>query len=246
MSWGVTVYRHSRVDAQETKTLSIEGFDLAEYGYVTAYQYALVNNETLFVLGEVQSEDIVLSAISLKDSKKRVIAQYDLGLTFFLMKAPWMVFFLNNLQPSLPFVMIEYRSGNVITGEEETTTYLEVYRVDPDQATLLQREQLTELWIGYRPDDRKGKYRYAGHPQEPAQTDLIRYFLTDVNNDGYADILIWKRRYVSRTNEDTRKGDFYLEKEELHVMYFEFEGMTFSPMVPLDNVRVKYLDDIIW
>lgn len=251
-SWGVTIYPCKQVLADASKQLTIAGIDLATYGYTTIHQYVLDDNR-LFVLGtKINPADSkrrdtipILSVISRQDLQEIVIAEYDTNLSYFLMHTPWMVFFLNNLPSSLPFILIEYRDGNVARTGEETTTYLEVFRVDAEHGTLLQCEPLTTLDIGYSFADQEGPYRYMGGTEDArVQTDMMRYLLTDANGDGYADILIWKGHYVVMEKTDPRQGDFFFDHEELYVMYFDPKAQTFSSITPLDDIRVKYLDEI--
>jgi hypothetical protein len=252
LSWSVTVYNSSKVD--DIMNLSIEGVNLAEYGYVRVYQYALVNNDVLFVLGFMKNRDTILSSISLEKRESIIITQFSPTLGWSVRKAAFRVFFLQNLQSSRPFVMLEYTDGNISRYSEETVIYLEVFGADSEENyTLLRQEQIAETNILHAgiSSDRQYTYRYIqvddmSEDPGPAKAEFPTVFFSDANDDGYADILVWKRRYISRTKEDTGRGSFILDQEELHVMYFEPKDMTFSALTPLDSKRWKDLGEILF
>ena len=148
-SWGVRVYDCVRVNADNRTRLQIAGVDLARYGYVEVYHYARVNDEAIFVLGrklsdpkDPYSQVPRFSVIFLDNQKETIIAQLRDMAAQFVMRATWKVFFFTNLQPSPPFVLLEYLEGEFVQKLllVERETYLEVYRLDSGQATLLQQE----------------------------------------------------------------------------------------------------------
>lgn len=248
--WGVITYKSSRVD--DIMNLSIEGVDLAEYGYVRVYQYALVNNDVLFVLGFMKNRDTILSSISLEERESVIIAQFSSTLGWSLRKAAFRVFFLQNLQSSRPFVMLEYTDGNINRYSEETVKYLEIFRADSDEHyTLLRQERIAETNVQYEGmvSDRTYQYTEVDDMSEdpgPAKAEFPTVFFSDTNDDGYADILILNRRYLSRTREDTERGSFMFAQEKLSVMYFEPDKMTFSEQNPFDSKRWKDLGEVLF
>ncbi len=250
--WGVITYKSSKVD--DIMNLNIEGVDLTEYGYVEVYHYALVNTDMLFVLGAMKTRETILSSISLEDHKSIVIARFSSTLGWSLRKAAFRVFFLQNLQPSVPFVMLEYTDGNISRYSEETAESLEIFRADSeDHYTLIRQEKIAETNVLYEGIHSEANYKYRyievddmSEDPGPAKAELPTVFFSDANDDGYADILIWKRRYVSRTREDRERGAFILDQEELHVIYFEPEEMTFSALTALDSKRRIGLGEILF
>jgi hypothetical protein len=249
--WGISVYPSS--EAEDIDQLMIAGVDLEEYGYAHVYQYVLVQEKTLFVLGSKKEDERafapLLSAISLNDRKATVVVEYSPNLIWSLDRTSFTVFFLDHLSPSRPFVLIHYAKGNIYReGEERVKSYLELFRVEPERGTaqLLRKEQLTEWDIAYNSEP-DSQYKYEGFSEPgPAKKDLTTIFFSDANQDGFADILIWKRRYVSRAIDDRREGEFFLEGEEVDVLYFEPAGLTFSAVTPLDARRVKDSGDIFF
>lgn len=249
----ITVYPSSKVD--EIRNVTIAGVALEKYGYVEVYQYVLVNADMLFVLGATKSEKLVLSAISLKDQKANIVVEYPEDLAWSLPQAAIRVFFLPNVQPpTIHFIMIEYTAGNLARQLDETETYLDILRPDTeDTYILLRREKIAKTnVVFYKYSELEFKYRYleVDHSRtgpgarEPAKKETAKVFLCDANDDGYADILVWKQRYVSRLIEDPGEEDFVLEKEAAAVMYFEENGLTFSALTPLSLGEAKNISDL--
>ncbi len=231
----ITIYPSSKID--DMKNLNVAGVELAEYGYVMVYQYVLVNAETLCVLGRTTSDEILLSVITRNNPSETMMKKYSTTIAWFSTGITLKVLYLNTLQPSIPFVLLEYVDGNISRESEETATHLEIFRVDADQATLLHEETIAETNVIFTANsDPAYKYRYiysAGEdpsqgyePLVPANVDIAKIFFTDANDDGYGDILVWKQRYRSRLIEEPGEEDFVLEKEELQAMYFEENGLT--------------------
>lgn len=57
-----------------------------------------------------------------------------------------------------------------------------------------------------------------------------KIFLSDANNDGYTDILVWKSMNYKENNEVILNG-------ELFVMFFRSESMAFSELTPLRTIK---------
>ncbi len=253
--WGINVYNSADVD--EKMNVSVAGVDLSKYGYVEVYQYALVNTDTLYILGATESSEKsvpILSSISLNTGKITIVKQYSRWLVWSLPKAKFNIFFLQNLQPSRPFVMLIYTDGNISRHSEETEVYLEIFRVDSeDNYALIRQEKIAEKNILHSglSSDHQYKFRYiqvddVPEDPSPAKAEFPTMFFSDANGDGYTDILIWKRRYISRETKDTGRGPFALEQEELYVMYFVPEEITFSVLTPLESKRWKDLGEVLF
>jgi hypothetical protein len=119
--------------------------------------------------------------------------------------------------------------------------------------TLLRKEMLTETQILYEGLEPLVPQYTAlelidRSEQQPATKDLMRYFFSDANEDGYTHILIWKRHYQALPSDDpqTTNGDFFLEHEKLEVMSFDPQGLTFSAPMRLDDIGLKRMGDILF
>jgi hypothetical protein len=147
--------------------------------------------------------------------------------------------------------MLEYTDGNISRYSEETERYLEIFRADPDTYTMLRQEKIAQTNILHAGLPSESHYQYLevndmSDTSSPAKAEFPMLFFSDANGDGYADILIWKREYVARRNEDHARGSFMLDKEELHVMYFEPEAMTFSALTSLDSKHWRDLGEVLF
>jgi len=249
-SCGITRYRASRV---EPFNLSIQGITLVDYGYAMVYQYVLVNDELIFVLGTTDAGKPVLSAISLAEQTSDIVMEFSEELVWSLPDAKLTVFFLDNLA-AVPFILIEYASGNLAQQFDETETCLDILRFDGQNGYTLLRHEIIErtniAFVAHAEAEFRYRYLEVDHSRsgvgtrEPAKKDIATIFFCDVSDDGYADILVWKQRYVSREVVDPAEKDFVLAREELSVMTFEKDGLTFSALKPLHLGEGKHLSEL--
>lgn len=238
-SWSVTCYQSTVVE--DHSSVRIGEVDLGEYGYKRVDQYVLTEQGDMFIIGDTAVEGSPkLSVISLKSHQKMLITQ-ELGWPNHPDQIHLMVFYLNDISDA--FVLAEYADVNVSRETEEGTTYLDLFRVVPEEekSVHLRHETLTVTMI-YKDWSPDAKYAYVdfsegGGANVPAKKERMKYFLSDVNGDGYADILIWKGTYQARSHGDPGKGDFYLAGATVGVMYFQPQEKTFSPITPIEPER---------
>ncbi len=102
---------------------------------------------------------------------------------------------------------------------------------------LIKNGEISESSIAYYRNTRiEDKYLYFEGDKLYSKTETIgparkgvgKFFINDVNDDGYSDILIWNAFYISRGIMEDDKKDFVIEKEELNVMYFNYWESIFS------------------
>ncbi len=251
-SWGVRTYAEISTDITQ---LTIAGEEMETYGYIYIFQHMLVDGQTLIVLGRKEDHASVLSAISLSNHTEIIIARYSSLVGKYLQRATLLALSLGDEVPSPSFfILLQYLEDQSGRYTEESRTFLELFRASEGKYTLLRKEQLTETQLMYEGlDDLAPKYmalQLTDGPGDdyPATKDLMRYFFSDVNEDGYADILILKQQYQALAVDDPRTahgGMFFLAKETLHVMYFEAEEYTFSSMMPVNEIGVKSMDQVI-
>lgn len=249
-SWGIKTYT-GRLSEDITQ-LTVAGNNVEVYGYIHVYQYLLLHDQTLVVLGRKDHNIPVLSAISLPDHTETVIATYSSIVVKYFHTATLLAFSLDKVPSPSLFILLQYIEDESGRNMEESRTFLELFCAQEGQYTLLRKEQLTETHMMYEGlDDLQPRYTALqlaeGPEQYPAKKDLMRYFFSDVNEDGYADILIWKQEYQALPIDDPRtvNGMFFLANETLNVMYFEAGERTFSSIMGLDQSRVKSLRQII-
>lgn len=149
-----------------------------------------------------------------------MMKQYSTTIAWFPTGITLKVLYLNTLQPSIPFVLLEYVDGNISKFAEDTETYLDIFRVETDQATLIRQEKIAVASLSFEPNsDLEWKYRYVAGinlpDKSPAIKDIAKVFFTDANDDGYGDILVWTQRYRLRLIEEPGREDFVLEKERI-------------------------------
>lgn len=230
----------------ETSNLRLAGIDLAEYDYGEVYRYVLVNSYMLFVLGRTNSDEITLSAITLDDQRLTQVAQYPVLKGFFpLTNVKFTVFSMHKLKPTQLYVMITYTENESGMEVKLTSTNIEVFRLEPDNSyTLINKERIEETNIGTEDNsDPQYTYKHLAYnytPEDagkirPATRNKTKVFLSDVNDDGYIDLLVWEQIYLSRTLEDKEADEFVFEREEIHTMCFKSEEMAFSSLILLRN-----------
>lgn len=249
-SWGVRTYA-GRLSEDITQ-LTVAGENVEDYGYIHVYQYLLFHDRTLILLGRKDHNIPVLSAISMSDHTETVIATYSSIVVKYFHTATLLAFSLDEIPSSTLFILLQYIEDESGRNMEESRTFIELFRAEEGKYTLLRKEQLTETHMMYEGLDQLHPQYTAlqlaeGPEQHPATKDLLHYFFSDVNEDGYVDILIWKQHYQALSIDDPRTADgmFFLAHETLHVMYFEAEERTFSSVMELDQSRVKSLRQII-
>ena len=244
----------------------IAGIDLSMYGYLTITQYVFLEEHLLLVLGEKEEisptgkESVpCFSAIVLPSGHEIVIQRYEQDLSWFFGQRSTMMTVLQytNLPTHPIFVLLDYRSGNINQTSEYTHRVFDLFRIETDSAVLLRQQELTKaVHLDY--DNRlPGQiYRQSEwtvsqknpdvlEAERPVSTELVSYVFPDVNNDGFADILFWKGIYVSRKITDPGADDFALNREQVLVMYFEPETMTFTEMSPFDADQAARLEEFL-
>ncbi len=239
-STGHVEYNSQRLN--KSGNIIVEGIDLTPYHFIRIFAYALIKPDSMFVLGSKKSKDIEMIAISLEDKSSVLVARYP-DLHWSLRTANFTVFFMKKLKESTVFLMIEYLDGNIANRYDETFVIIDIYISESGQDfRLINSQKVSESSIAYYRNTKiEEKYLYfeAGNPYidtmtiGPAKKGVSKIFINDVNNDCFSDILIWKAFYLSRKIEDGDKDDFVIEREELHVMYFNYWDSTFSKPTPL-------------
>ena len=193
----------------DPQNMNIAGINLALYDYVELYQYAIVQSQTLFILGRTQSEDIKLSSVTLTDQTCISIARHPRWEGFTpLRNIRFTVFSLYKQQPRTFYIMLTYEKDVSGRRNELTSTWIEVFRAGLNKTyPLINKEETKDTDISLYPKlDTDDKYRIIayrdrpGAPQggvRPAIKSKTETFLSDVNGDGYFDILVWKQIYLS-------------------------------------------------
>jgi hypothetical protein len=234
----------------ETNNLRLAGIDFAEYSYKEVYQYVLVNSQTLFVLGLTNIDEIKLSSINLNDRTFTLVTQSPVLKGFFpITHVKFTVFSMYKLKPTQIYIMITYTENESGMQAKLTSTNIEVFRLELDNTyTLIHKERIEEINIGTEDNiDPQFMYKHLAYnytPEDagkirPATKNKTKVFLSDVNDDGYIDILVWKQTYLSRALDDKEADDFIFEKEEMYVMHFKNEEKMFSSLVLLRNLTAE-------
>lgn len=251
-SWGITIEHGT--STENTLNMEIQGINAAEFGYIEVYQYALLEADKLLLLGRTATDDCVLSEVNLEHKQQTIIAQYSVDLLWSLPKARVTIVTFQAIQPLAPLIMVVYANGSVTRWYEESETYLEIFQINQEgQYVLRNQEKIEETnLVLTEPKNVTSPYRHLEYddspdgssPPGPAYKDIATILFSDVNNDGYADILIWKQHYISRKKDDPEPGDCFLEKETLAVMYFQPTGQTFSELTPFSQEQWKSIEGL--
>ncbi len=239
---GQIEYKDFRVNKSGNNVL--EGIDLSSYHFVMIYSYIFIKPNTLFVMGSKETKNVEMIAISMKEQTSILIARYPSYLRWSLRTANFSVFFMQKLKSPATFIVLKYLDGNIARQIDETITLIDIYFSESgSEFKMINSQKVSESNIAYyRHTNMKYKYLYVEVDNSfsgiepllgPAKKMVPKYFINDVNNDGYSDILIWKAFYISRKIEEEEKKDFVLDREELYVMYFNYWDLTFSKPTPI-------------
>ncbi len=232
---------HKSVQLNKSGNIVVKGIDLSPYHFERIYSYALISQEYMIVMGS-KADDVELIAISLPDKRSVIVEKYPY-LRWSLRTANFTAFTMQKLTSSNIFIILKYRAGNIARRIDETSTIIDIYHSESyGRFKLINRQKVSTSNITYNiQTDIKYKYRHLEvdnsttgmDPLGPAKRVVPMYFINDVNNDGFSDILIWKAFYLSRRIEEDDKKAFILEREELHVMYFNYLNSTFTKPIAL-------------
>ncbi len=236
----------------------IAGIDLSHYGYKQVYQY-VIESQTyhLFVLGLTEEKRMLLGAVNLVDRTFRVVTQFSADETQYLTYYPnslgFAVCFLNHrfTHERLRYVFLRYTLPQSRTRKKDET-FLQVFRLENDETLAFTRVASTKVGeadVDYNtPSDSPYTYvkRSDDHSAEPAIHIVPRLSLADVNHDTYMDIVIWRKFYTAKRREAKESSkkerglkSFALDHEEILVMFFDWETITFSAPV---TMKTKSLD----
>jgi hypothetical protein len=265
----VNLVKAIRVHPGEVKNTRIAGIDLSEYGYIEIHRYVLASQTfTLFVLGLTDAGEFRLGAVDLTTRTFSIVTQFeanelknirkrDLGFAlcfldhFFSHERLRYVFLTYTVDPDLSD---PWRATN-----EQTETYLKVFRMENDETfTYIQviSAKIGETDI-VRATTPEAQYTYIKNPSspdvipfEPGIRIVPRLLLADVNHDTYMDIVLWRKTYVAKRRdaeeppeqEEGFKG-FTLDHEEILVMFFDWETITFSDPIkmPTESLNKEHL-----
>ncbi len=240
----------------------IAGVDLAGYGYADVVQYALASpGATLVVLGKTDSKELLVSAIDLVSRDSTVLMHFeadelqdiriqDINLAICFQDHPYS-------HERLRYVFLTYIVGRVYLQSE---TYLKVFRME-NEDTLTFTEMLSttigETDIAY-PDLVDAPYASLRHgsSSEPGLQIVPRLLLADVNHDKFMDLVIWRRIYLASPHDaetplDTQDAyeqhvfkHFTRVREEVQVMFFEWENVSFTEPVTTQTEALG--NDVFW
>ncbi len=243
-------------------TRPIAGIDLSYYGYKRVYQYVIESQTyNLFVLGLTEEKQVLLGAVNLVDRTFRVIAQFSADETQYLLQHKplgFAVCFLNHhfSRERLRYVFLMHTLPP-LENRKKGETFLQVFRQENDEALAFTRVASTkvgEVDVDYdTPFDSPYIYvrRSNDFSAKPAVYTIPRLLLADVNHDEFMDIVIWRKVYVARPRdaeaspaEKKELEGFTLNREEIQVMFFDWERIAFSEPVTMSTQSLG--GDLLW
>lgn len=228
----------------------IAGVNLSEYDYRQVEQYVVTNTERLFVLGQTTVQEHVVSSIAPDSHEQTIIARYPIEGFFPIDEIAFTVFFTADELSSAPYLVVTYTENNSGMRAELLSTIIEVFREKEDGTyQMINREEIERVNIAYQQRQPDSEYIHLAVNESPTedkagparkiQSDIS---VKDVNDDGYADILVEKHVYQSRkineavpSDDELLDDDFIFEKSELWGMLFLSRDMKFSELTLLSQ-----------
>jgi hypothetical protein len=173
---------------------------------------------------------------------KKIIKKYNLNARFPVrnLNIALIVFTNKKLRNFLIITFLDNQSGNLI---ERTYTEMKILSNANDNYSSINDAEIEETNIAYSQDyeNPNAYHAYADivdledqNKKFPAFKKMNKIMLSDMNHDGYDDIIIWSKINLSRLMKDENKDDFIFDSERLYVMYFDAESMNFGEIVPFD------------
>ena len=246
------------------ENLSFANVDLSQYGYAGVSQYAIAAPTfTLFVLGVSQTQAFVLRAIDLTTRNMTIVAQFseeelktirvqDINFAICFQDHPYS-------HERLRYVFLTYIVGS---GQESThtETYLKVFRMENDDSLTFTQMVFTKIGetdMMYA-NSPEAPYIYSrrDNRSEPGVQIVPRLMLADVDHDTFMDLVIWKRMYRANPRDAETPLEahyayeqhvfqgFTREREEVQVMFFEWETMSFAKPVTTQTEALG--NDVFW
>jgi len=234
------------VKPEKSEHAIIAGVAMDKFGIVKVSEYVLLDPNTLVIYGVNKGSDKLLLVIDLEKQVSTELNKYSMGKI--AIPQGHLVAFNNEAKPPmLGFVFIY--DVNLAGGRiyEETDTYVESFiSVEGKTLHAAGSEKVAEARIEHviKTDPKKNKYRYEAPDGGPARKIMSKLYFRDVNHDGYIDILVWRKKYMSRIITDKGKDDFMAESEEVQVMYYNQKSASFTPMVKTD--KLLFGKDDLW
>lgn len=227
---GEKIYRS--IEVNDPNKIHILDNKLINTDYSIIFQYVKTDNN-LFLFGKNRSGEYQLSAFSKDDNKMIIIAKYSPQISWWINEAKFKVFCMKKIKISNFFILIEYISGNISVNGlyNEKTKCIKIYRyIDKNNYELINEKTWINTNILNFPNTEE-KYKYLYLAPDDKKSPAIRIdsniFLCDATNDGFTDILVWEKIYISPLIKDKDQYTFPLDREELHVMKFDNEKMKF-------------------
>lgn len=240
--------------------LTIAWINLTDYGFTWVSQYVIASPTfTLFVLGSTQTKELVLSAIDLINRNVTVVAKFSAEERKQIQD--WEVNFAICFQDHpysherLRYVFLTY-----IVGKEQSNTYLKVFRMENDDSLVF--AEMISTTIGKTDmvyaDTLDAPYTYSRreNTSKPGIQIVPRLVMADVNHDTFMDLVIWKRIYLANPRDTEAPleehdayeqhvfKDFTRDREEVQVMFFDWETVSFADPV---ITRTEALgNDVFW
>ena len=247
---------------REARETHLAGVDLTVYGYNKIMQYGIASQTfTLFVLGMTNADELLLGAVDLSTHTFSLIARFDAQETKQVLNKDlgFALCFLDHhfSHERLRYVFLTYTV--VEHFESHKKIYMKVFRLENDETftyTQIVFEQIGRMDVFSSitsdiPDTSMKISPSSGViSSEPDIRILPRILLADVNHDEFMDIVLWKRVYIAKrhdakraANKDNGLRGFTLDHEEIQVMFFDWETVTFSePMtMPTTSLTKEHL-----
>ncbi len=103
---GQTIYKS--IGINEPGKMEIDGMNLSNFDFLKIYQYVIINQNLLFILGQKISGELELLSIRIGSQKSSKVAHFSTDLVVAMEDIGFTVLYVNKLKDISPFIKIEY------------------------------------------------------------------------------------------------------------------------------------------
>ena len=244
-----TVYQGIHLSASGDERVA--GVSMSRYGYRQFEQYVELASHTLYLLGQTDKQEYLLSSVSLQTGQQQILAKYPIEGFFPITELTLTAFLVADESPA-PYVLVTYTENTSGMRAELVSTIIEIFQGQGDGTyRICARQAVERVNIAYQEQQTWHHYRSLAvndSPTEdtavPARKTLVDMSVNDLNHDGYADIQINTHHYRSRMIAEAEDAstqtypddeDFVFDRDETWGMLFLPQTTMFSPLTRISQ-----------
>ena len=217
----------------------VAGVSFSELGVSRVLQYVVVRDGTLLSLGRSGLEGLVLSMVRGGRATPSAIP-VDTASTG-VANSPYILLTTADVDANgtLTVALVQFLVDRAGGRFDETTTFLRTFLLNRD--SIVAQGPPIEIAstdvAQYRRSGPRARWRYyAVDKDAPARRSATRVLMRDINDDGFNDIVIWKRAYEA-TPVDGPGPDFQLVAASVAVLQFQPSTRDFSAPFEASDIR---------